>query len=292
MANDTAGVVLDGGDPMADIDYQSDDTALTATFRDFETQTCDIEHVLWTASTRQDDAEDEMAFTSRGLTVTSAQPRQASGHILCPRADLQGREYFITVRVVTACGTMLESTSDGVIIDRTRPSVMVTSTSNQLDVSTPQYISDSTQSVARWEVTEGQSLIQETRVAIGSYPGGQDIQRAQQTDATSLERGQGLMGQEGLSRYVTVTSTNTAGVTGQVTALPIVYDATPPVAGKVSVSDCPYNTAGTYICRVSTLPGSPWLVHVDSLSFLVFWGSFVFSDRHLAALCTGSKSEF
>ena len=235
IANDTAGTVFDGGDPAEDIDYQSDDTVLTATFHGFEVTSCDIEHVTWAASTQRDDPEVDMSFTGHGLTVTSpSASTPISGHVHAPMSSLQGKRFFLTIRVQTACGTVLQATSDGVLVDNS-PSVVSTSTftDGQPSSSVPQYSADSTVSLASWAHTDQQSGVEKTDVSIGTYPGGSDILPVAASQGNQLQRGQGTQGDSGLSRYTLVTARNKAGLTTQSVTDPAVIDTTKPTKGQV-----------------------------------------------------------
>ena len=146
---------------------------------------------------------------------------------------------FVTVRGVTGCDEILETTSAAMIVDSTPPISEI--------VETGRYAVEHTQTstVAGHEVYQdvaGFSTVWQTSdvesgtdgsvsVKIGSYPGGGDIE-SERTVTEDYIRSS-IMSSEGVPTYVTVTADNKAGLSATVFSEPLVLDSSSPPAGEV-----------------------------------------------------------
>lgn len=135
---DSAGVVLDcwgapGDEGEEDCDFTDEVTTVTARFRGFSSESCGgLTGYEWAVGVASEGVgrEGVVAFTSRGVTDNG----DGTGHAQLPvggLGDLTNRKLYVSVRGVTGCGNVLESTSDGFVIDTTHPSVRVVATGYQ-----------------------------------------------------------------------------------------------------------------------------------------------------------------
>lgn len=178
--------------------------------------------------------------------------------------DLESYEdqpLYITVRGITGCGGLLESTSSGFIIDPTPPSLDIIGTGSQA-IERAQSVGggasdyefqDTAAFSSVWEVGDGESGgVGGVRVRVGSYPGGDDVSPERSVSENYI-RGEAMSSNEGLPNYVTVTAENGAGLEAVAISNPIVLDTSPPTSREVSraawlkslVSLTPY----TWVCN-------------------------------------------
>ena len=90
-----------------------------------------------------------------------------------------GESYYTSVRAVTGAGGILESTSDGFVVDVTAPSVVVTSvaatTFNTTDSQAAVLYQKEPESyTAAWQVNDQESGMADVRFHLGTYPGKQE----------------------------------------------------------------------------------------------------------------------
>lgn len=140
-----------------------------------------------------------------------------------------GQTYYITARATNGAGIVgPEGTSDGIIIDATSPTTPVV-------IDDGMFTSDNTRLHATWSAEDPQSGIAAYSYSIGTTPGGTNI--VGWTDvglATSVTR-TGLTLNNGVTYYLNVRATNTAGGTSLVgSADGIVIDVTPPEVPAVT----------------------------------------------------------
>ena len=150
---------------------------------------------------------------------------------------------YVTVRGVTGCGDILESTSDGFIIDPSPPSLEILGTgynaiehaqssSEGSSINHTTYQTSPSFS-ALWQLTDDQSGPDSTvTVHIGTYPGGSDLQDETTPDHSIRSS---LTGGEGVPHYVTVTGANNAGVLATASSKSVVRDSSPLTLGEVHI---------------------------------------------------------
>ena len=150
---------------------------------------------------------------------------------------------YITVRGITGCGRVLESTSNGFVIDPTPPSLEIIGTGNRAieraqlngDLGAP-VNHEEYQTVAGfssiWTASDDESGIpNDVSVRVGTYPGGGDIESM--VDVSQSYIRSSVMSAEGLPNYVTVAALNGAGLESVAISNPVVMDTTPPLGGEV-----------------------------------------------------------
>lgn len=242
---DSAGVVWDGvvGGEMRDYDYTDEITAVTALFHGFSSQQCGgLVSYQWAVGVESEGEgrESLLQFTSRGVTDNG----DGSGHAQLPLAGLRAvtnQRLFVTVRGVTGCSRILESTSNGFTIDTTPPSLRVLATGPQAieraqspesqDGHSPYQTSDVFSSI--WSADDPESGIpDDVMVRMGTFPGGADLSPETTVSGSSV-RGR-VLSAKGVPMYVGVVAANTAGLEAEVTSESITVDTTPPLEGQVS----------------------------------------------------------
>lgn len=151
---------------------------------------------------------------------------------------------YTTVRAITGCGGILESSSDGFIIDSTPPEVaFIAVGANAIELGTASEVENvvhehqpyQTEQLlsATWRANDTESGVRNERlVKIGSYPGGSDI-IAETTVTDDYVRSLEMSANAGEPNYVTVSVWNRAGIRQDVTAPAITWDQTPPRQGEV-----------------------------------------------------------
>ncbi len=246
-AGDSAGTVIDGESSTltGDTDYTDEITAVTAHFFGFESEMCGgIASYEWALGEGNQGRQREsvMPFTTRGIVAVGT---SGSGYAQANLPNLHSfgsRHLYVTIRGITGCGDILESTSNGFVIDSVPPSLEIIETGPQAIENAQTISGDSPVSSVYqieagyssiWRASDAQSgLSNQTLVDIGTYPYGSDISDDMAISENYI-RSQ-IMSADGVATYVTVTVTNGAGIESRRTSSPIVRDTTPPTVGEVS----------------------------------------------------------
>ena len=230
---------------MEDVDYTDEVTAVTAHFYGFDSELCGgISVYEWALGEGNEGLHREtvMPFTTRGIVAVGT---SGSGYAQANIPNLHSfgsRRLYVTIRGITGCGDILESTSNGFVIDSVPPSLEIIGTNPQA-IENTRTSGDSHRSVYQiaagyssvWSTTDDQSgLSNQTIVDIGTYPYGSDISNNIATSENYI-RNQ-IMSLDGVPTYVTVTVTNQAGIESKRTSSPVVRDTTPPTVGEVGLS--------------------------------------------------------
>ena len=143
-------------------------------------------------------------------------------------------QLFITVRGITGCGDILESTSNGFIIDSTPPSVNIIGTGNQaledINIDNQIYQTENTFSSV-WEVLGEANDLIDMKYSIGTFPGGNDLVNETVVDVNYIRNE--ITAPEGVSTYVTVIVDDEVGLEGVAYSEPVVLDTSLPTAGTV-----------------------------------------------------------
>ena len=240
---DSAGMVLDCGE-LEDCDYTDEVTTITARFQGFSSEFCGgLTGYEWAVGVADEGVarESVFAFTSRGVTDNG----DGTGHAQLPVVglrDLTNRKLYISVRGVTGCGNVLESTSDGFIIDTTPPSLQVIGTGYQA-IERAQSAGDITEHMdyqssdlfsAVWASTDPESSIpDDVVVQMGTFPGGSDIAPGEGVSGDHIRQQISTATAEGVPTYISVTAENGAGLESVAVGESITMDTTPPPTGQV-----------------------------------------------------------
>ena len=227
-----------------DVDYTDETTAVTAHFLGFESELCGgISSYEWAVGEGNQGREREsvMPFTTQGIVAGANGTGYAQANF--PNLDSFGSQrLFVTVRGITGCEDVLESTSNGFVIDSTPPSLkIIKSGPNAVEEAQSNGVSNVStdgeyQIVAGyssvWTVSdEGSGESDEASLDVGTYPGGRNILDGS-TVSENYIRDQ-ITSVDGVAIYVTVTVTNGAGVESTKTGNRVVRDTTPPFTGEV-----------------------------------------------------------
>lgn len=150
-----------------------------------------------------------------------------------------GQPLFVTVRGITGCDEVLETTSAAIIVDLTPPNSEITETGRYAVehtqasmVTSHEVYQDVAGFSTVWQTSDTESgLDGPVSVKIGSYPGGGDIER--ERTATEDYIRSSIVSTEGVPTYVTVTANNRAGLSATVFSEPVVLDSSSSLAGEV-----------------------------------------------------------
>ena len=182
-------------------------------------------------------------FTSAGIVVTEEratrdQPGSGRAQALLPGLAETAEPIVTTVRAITLCGTVFQSSSDGIQIDTSPPDVSLTHFGSRLpngrEVAGSTYFAKPIPVSASWTVNEDTG--REQTVAsywAGTFPGGDDLTELSETPLSRTEDGAIQAALDGLPTFITASVTNDAGLQAKVTSDAIVVDQTRPIVGKV-----------------------------------------------------------
>ncbi len=197
----------------------------------------------WAVGTEEEGPgrEDVVRFTSQGVVDYG----DGAGHAQLPvpgLRELANQKLYITVRGMTGCGRVLESISNGFVIDTTPPSLEITATGRlaieraqreELVQHEPYQSSELFSSI--WEVTDRESGINDDVIVdMGTFPGGRDLATGRRVPYNYIR--DEVMSGDGIPTYVTVTASNGAGVMTTDTSEPITLDRSPPIRGEVCIT--------------------------------------------------------
>ena len=148
---------------------------------------------------------------------------------------IQSEELFITVRGITGCGDILESTSNGFVIDASPPAIDILQTGQKAveNITSDSIYQNEQTFSSTWTVSEESGeAISHVTATVGSYPGGDDLMNTTQVAADHIRVD--ITAPEGVASYVTVTATNKAGLVGSQYSAPVVMDTSLPEVNYVS----------------------------------------------------------
>ena len=170
-------------------------------------------------------------------------------------ASYEAQPLFISFRGITGCGKVLESTSNGFVIDSTPPIIDILATGSQGIEN-----ADSSQNHAKYQAVSTLSSLWEAQdlesglsdnmtLRLGPFPGGSDL-LADATTTSTFFRGN-VTADEGVSTYLTIIAENGAGVATEVHSRPVSMDTTAPSTGEVShLTLVPYKAYAPCTCMV------------------------------------------
>ena len=261
---DSAGVVLDGAagtDPATrhDVDFTDEITSITAHFYGFSSTGCGIAHYEWAVGSEGSSPESVLPFTSHGIFANNNSGD--TGHAQLPMPGLEnliGRHLYITVRAVTGCGRVLQSSSNGFIIDPSPPSLEIIRTGERAiehAQSLPGNHSHANYQTVRqyssiWMASDSESGVSDdVMLRVGTFPGGSDILSSRTLTGNHLR--DTIVSAEGVSTYVTMMTVNGAGVETEAFSEPISLDTTSPTGGLVHIYwQCTYNYKTKYSDKI------------------------------------------
>jgi hypothetical protein len=216
----TAGTVRDG--LASDVDWQFSTTTVNANWSGFADPQSGITGYEWAIGTTVGGTQVQ-GFTAVGLALSAGSGSLALG---------DGQTYFVTVRATSGTGASVQQSSDGITVDTSGPTAGPVSDGAGVDID----FQVSTSSIgANWTgFADAQSGITGYEWAIGTTPGGTDVQGFVAVGlATSASNG-ALALAGGQIYFVTVRATSGAGATVQANSDGVTVDTTGPTAGTVA----------------------------------------------------------
>ncbi|KAI8510725.1 hypothetical protein Bbelb_116410, partial [Branchiostoma belcheri] len=254
VPGDRPGVVFDGPLTEAnethtnpvDVDFQLDHTAVAVQFEGFRSVLNGLAHFEWAIGTspRLDDIQ---PFSAAGIVL--AQDSQHPGYGLHGAGQAQalvplqaGTKYYATVRGVTGRGDVLETSSDGITVDRSPPVTQIVDIG--CDVSNGSlgsvencYQTNSDYLEGEWETADKESAVAYSAFFFGTVPGLSDVtQLTLGTDENSVPSTLVVPVLDGRPNFLNVLSTNEVGLKSVTTSNGIIVDDTPPDVGILTCS--------------------------------------------------------
>ncbi|CAH1250560.1 FAT1 [Branchiostoma lanceolatum] len=297
---DRAGYVTDGPEENSDLDYQRTKNILTGHFAGFESQLHGIVHFLWAVGTSSGE-DDIQPFLSAGIILKPEDQVRGGGlgGSGKARAILSldcGVTYYLTVRAITGYGNILESYSDGLLIDCSPPTVDITSIGivaigedASLAPGTNRYQLTSGFISAAFDVTDDNCPVSSGWYQFGTTPYGSDILSATPFNHAYRSNKAGVRpAAPGIPNILTVYGSNVAGLTNRAQSGSVVIDNTPPVVGTVN---CP-----SYMSAATELRCS-WEFFLESESNIVSYSFMIgtkqgLDDTFASVSLDGYRSEY
>ena len=229
----SAGIVSDGPVTSAnDIDFQLDDRAIWAHWRDFKDPVFGISRYDWCIRDLPPNPSGSDSCTWPFMEVHHLKTKASRFHNLTLS---HGKKYYVIVKAENTRGDTVVSSSDGVIIDRTPPiakSIQISPSSGKGTL----FLSSSSAPVVTWSIDDPESGISHFLISAGSLPFQSDLIATQRVDSLSrsfdLDEVNFTL-YEGLMFYLTVTGVNLLGLETVITSQQVVVDWTPPQSGEI-----------------------------------------------------------
>ncbi|KAK3101942.1 hypothetical protein FSP39_007535 [Pinctada imbricata] len=300
VQRDKPGITHDGADKTegelipnlgVDIDYQPGLSTVTVQFNGFASFLHGVMRFEMAVGTTPG-GEDLLGFTERGIMLKeeSNVPGGGVASTGCSQVTLPlkpATQYYTTIRGITNSGNVLESVSDGFMVDITGPAITMESDNqaSSTDISMEAVIYQQTAESleGKWSYNDTESLITDAWYSVGTYPYADDVKAMEKIDISvdyrsSIPYASIQPSLSGKPNMISVWSMNSVGITTKITSASLVVDSTPPVAGNVT---CPtyVQSSGPVVCS--------WDSYIDYESFIVSYdismgtqqgGSDVFSN--------------
>ena len=225
-----AGIVADGTyDPNDDQDFNVATINFRASWKNFSDPESPITHYEWTLI--DDTGFPQFSFTNVGLNVSD----YADNLRL-----VQGQRYFTVVRCWNKAGLFTNVTSDGFTVDSTLPVCGAVTDFVEGESEDVDYTAHLPQLEARWSCQDPESGIEQYKVAIGSYSGGQDLRGFADTPGSENSGSavfSGFTVLPGQRYFIIVRAWNQAGLRRTVISDGILLDITPPHVADTYLHD-------------------------------------------------------
>ncbi|KAK3612515.1 hypothetical protein CHS0354_024486 [Potamilus streckersoni] len=297
LPEDVAGIVTDGPSfgIEYDIDYQSDMSTITVAFSGFESSQHGVMGFEWAIGTVAG-GEDIQPYTDTGIAHTEMDAVVGNGVASSGFAQAvvpleHGTQYFASVRAVTNVGKVLESMTDGVMVDVTPPEITLDSLAgvdfngSESDQVLTLYQGFTDSLTAEWHYNDTELLengildnMDDAWFSVGTYPFGDDIWNV--TDMTistnlytSLPIGMIHPEPSGKPNLLSIWARNSAGLTGKIVSTSVVVDQTPPINGQVN---CPS------FAKQHTPIKCSWIGFFDKESPITMYSVFLGSSEGLS----------
>lgn len=183
--------------------------------------------------------------------------------------------YHVTVKVINGARLKRTITSDGILIDKTPPTVAAQYIKDGVQGKDKNYTSERFTFSVHWEqaFADAESGILEYRVALGTRPGLTDIQGFKTVGSQTSATLSGLLLSSGRRYYVSVMGCNGVGMCTNGSSNGAIVDFVPPHAGKI----------------VTGLTGPPVLYQWLTKSVWARWNWCLSDERRVSGLINSSQ---
>ncbi|XP_078578634.1 uncharacterized protein LOC144863382 [Branchiostoma floridae x Branchiostoma japonicum] len=254
VPGDRPGVVFDGPLTVSnethtspvDVDSQRDNTAVTVQFEGFRSVLNGLAHFEWAIGTspRMDDIQ---PFSAAGIVL--AEDSQHPGYGLHGSGQAQalvplqaGTTYYATVRGITGSRDVLETSSDGITVDRSPPVTQIVDIGCDVSNETVGgaencYQTSSDYLEGEWKTADNDSAVAYSAFFYGTVPGLSDVtQLTSGTDENSVPSTLVVPASDGRPNFLNVLAINEVGLKSVTTSNGIIVDDSPPDVGVIT---CP-----------------------------------------------------
>ncbi|VDI27589.1 Hypothetical predicted protein, partial [Mytilus galloprovincialis] len=258
---DKPGIVIDGAEGTDNLDllildddttdYQLHPTVVTVQFDGFESHLHGVTEYKWAVGTTPG-GEDVMSFIPYGLIHSEEVSVKGNGITSSGYAqanlDLKsGVTYYSTVRAITNVGSVLESVSDGFIVDTSPPIISLdrltdqSSTDTNIGAGSTLYEKSADTLFASWHYNDTESSIRRAWYSVGTYPFAEDVSPITEVEVSSglhsvLPLASVIPDTTGKPNIISIWAENNAGTINKLTSGSVIIDTTPPIQGVVT---CP-----------------------------------------------------
>ncbi|XP_052806221.1 uncharacterized protein LOC128235438 [Mya arenaria] len=252
VPEDVTGIAVDGprGGISNDIDYQGDMHTVTMSFSGFKSSLHGIQTYDWAIGTTPQ-GEDVQPYLEYAIRHSETEVSDLHGIGNEGQAqvtvDIEPKKtYFTTLRAITNAGNILQTKTDGFIVDTTPPNINILTLSSQsLESGKSAFQIDETALTGTWsyhdsEIHDANNVdnILHTTFSIGTYPFATDVANIKNLNASvdgtsSIDEKSILPALQGIPNILSVTVTNKANITAKAYSQSLIQDNTEPDTGIV-----------------------------------------------------------
>ncbi|XP_052806226.1 uncharacterized protein LOC128235445 [Mya arenaria] len=252
VPEDVTGISVDGPKEglSNDIDYQSDMHTVTISFSGFESSLHGIQTYDWAIGTipQGEDVQPYLEYAIRHseTEVSDHHGLENAGQAQVTVDISPNKTYYSTLRAITNAGNVLQTTTDGFIVDTTAPNIsIVTLGSESMESGKSAFQIDETALPGSWsyhdvEIHDANNVdnILHTTFSMGSYPFATDVANIKYLNASvdgtsSIIDESVLPALQGIPNILSVTVTNKANITAKAYSQSLIQDNTEPETGIV-----------------------------------------------------------
>ncbi|VDH98959.1 Hypothetical predicted protein [Mytilus galloprovincialis] len=260
VEEDRAGLIVDGADGTdgtstelgVDVDYTVDTTTVSIQFDGFESHLHGVMMYEWAVGTTPG-GEEVQPFIIEGI-IHSEEENVAgdgvtsSGHAHATLPLKPETKYYTSVRGITNGGNVVQSSSDGFMVDVSPPTVIIDrltdKTSLDQDITSGHSLYETTTDslTAQWTYNDTESGIVLGWYSVGTYPFAQDIASMVEVEISSMDFSTLPLAyvtavDTGKPNIISIWAENKAGLVSEVATGSVIIDKTPPGEGFVSCPD-------------------------------------------------------
>ncbi|XP_052806219.1 uncharacterized protein LOC128235437 [Mya arenaria] len=249
----TPGIAVDGpkGGLSNDIDYQGDMHTVTMSFNGFKSSQHGIQTYDWAIGTtpQGEDVQPYLEYAIRhSETEMSDLHGLGSGGQAQVTVDIEpNKTYYTTLRAITNAGNVLQTTTDGFIVDITPPNISIlTFGSQSMKSGKSSFQKGETALSGSWSYHDSEfhdannvENIRHTTFSIGTYPFATDVANSKylnaSVDGTSFINEESILpALKGIPNILSAKVTNKANITAKTYSQSLIQDNTEPNIGIVA----------------------------------------------------------